>query len=1011
MNEIVAIVESVINGTKAKQMRLNSIGGVVGTNHRNHLNAWQQLRTRLVQCTTLGRLRLVRTGADENEWEIQLLPMDDDNAKVGVSNGNEDNIALANMVEAYVRTTTKNGQGTKRGQGASLPVLSIGGVMCSRKRCTTKLWRALVAALKQGRVGNIVMEMPTTDQGSWRIRVIDDMGTDDDDPTFSRAIVYSIAFVGAHPLCHIDVLGANVGSYYGSAIWQRVKSALIRSGSEKANKTGSTVWRNNAGLLALDKSALASRADTSTPVPLSRVQPVQSPPVPTAQPVAPPPVVQSNSASMLPPQPLAVDEPMPAPPAHQSALLVKPEPAAVAAALAAAALARRTGVHFVNSVDTCRDAFSTLLEHGAVGVDCEGSLDDDDDFYLRLVQVGAGDGSEWCAFVFDMQFAVDASAKRAIEDGLRALLSLAAVVKVFHDLRHDVPALCRHLRLPRVAVATIFDTQVACETLIDLRLLPRGFEGPRASLSDVLTAFQLPPNPQKRAFQAEFGRAGSAEFWRRSVLTAAQVDYAAQDVRHLVNVYRRTMQLVEDGMLSWSQKYADWFSVIGGGSRDDDFTLFDVLSRLSFRETDSSVPRIVQTVVDGDDAVARAQSARVGMPPPSALVSEAFGPEFDRFVAALPAAVRAVLLSGEVMEVHELRLHLVEVIIDAGDPVVLYLRDGMRIKLRECIIEEDELEEVVADWSNRDMVIGHDNRLALEQTLHRVSVKRGRLSDVVGLTCRIGKHCPGAASLLRDVVGHVALGGKSVLLLGPPGSGKTTLLREIARLLADEYGKRVDVVDSSNEIAGDGARKHYAIGDARRTSVPLSLRGNAADAQALVMREVIANHTPQVLVVDELGTREQCRVAGSIAERGAALVATVHGRQLVDLRRNTELNSLLGGFQAATVSDAEWRRLGAKTKNIPMRSGAPVFDIVVELRQVGEYIVHENCANSVDALLALPGSETPASVVSHRWSDVDGGMWLRYEQFGGSRACADEPAEYSSRPPRNARGWLKHLQQ
>jgi stage III sporulation protein SpoIIIAA len=623
--------------------------------------------------------------------------------------------------------------------------------------------------------------------------------------------------------------------------------------------------------------------------------------------------------------------------------------------------------------------------------------------------VGAGDGGEWCAFVFDMQFAVDTSAKRAIEDGLRALLSLAAVVKVFHDLRHDVPALCRHQRLPRVAVTTIFDTQVACETLIDLRLLPRGFEGPRASLSDVLTAFQLPPNPQKRAFQAEFGRAGSAEFWRRSVLTAAQVDYAAQDVRHLVNVYRRIMQLVEDGMLSWSQEYADWFSVIGGGSRDDDFTLFDVLSRLSFRETDSSVPRIVQTVVDGDDAVARAQSARVGMPPPSAIVSEAFGPEFDRFVAALPAAVRAVLLSGEVMEVHELRLHLVEVIIDAGDPVVLYLRDGMRIKLRECIIEEDELEEAVADWSNRDMVIGHDNRLALEQTLHRISVKRGRLSDVAGLTCRIGKHCPGAASLLRDVVGHVALGGKSVLLLGPPGSGKTTLLREIARLLANEYGKRVDVVDSSNEIAGDGARKHYAIGDARRTSVPLSLRGNAADAQALVMREVIANHTPQVLVVDELGTREQCRVAGSIAERGAALVATVHGRELVDLRRNTELNSLLGGFQAATVSDAEWRRPGAKTKNIAMRSGAPVFDIVVELRQVGEYIVHENCANSVDALLALPGSER---VVSHRWSDVDGGMWLRYEQFGGSRARAAEPATRTQVVRRATRAvGCKHLQE
>jgi hypothetical protein len=327
MNEIVAIIESIVNGTKEKRMHLNSVGGVVGNNHRNQLSAWQ-LRTRLVQCTTLGRLRIVRTGANENVWEVQLLPMSDDNAGVGVSNGHVDYSAVGAAVEAYARKMTKNAQGAKQGQGGSLPVLSVGGVMCSSKQCTAKVWRALVAALKQGRVGNIVMEMPTTDQGSWRIRVVDqdDMSADDDDPLFARAIVYSIAFVGAHPLCHIDVLGANVGSYYGSAIWQRVKGALIRSGSERQTRRvrlcGGTMpdcslWTRvrsrhaptHQRLCHCHESSLFKRR-------LCRCLPL-SPPAPAV-----------ISAALVPPKPLIVDEPVPTPLVHQSVPLVKPEPAA-----------------------------------------------------------------------------------------------------------------------------------------------------------------------------------------------------------------------------------------------------------------------------------------------------------------------------------------------------------------------------------------------------------------------------------------------------------------------------------------------------------------------------------------------------------------------------------------------------------------------------------------------------------------------------------------------------------
>lgn len=409
----------------------------------------------------------------------------------------------------------------------------------------------------------------------------------------------------------------------------------------------------------------------------------------------------------------------------------------------------------------------------------------------------------------------------------------------------------------------------------------------------------------------------------------------------------------------------------------------------------------------------------IGMPPASALTNTAFEPEFDRLLDVLPAT-----LGEQLRERHDLaamRHSLAELIVDAGFPVDLYYRDGRRERLHDCVVGKDELNALVGEWRDANMV-GVDNRVTIEDSLHRISVKIDRLGDVDGLTCRVGKHMPGAAALLRDVVARVAHKGASLLLLGPPGSGKTTLLREVAKELADTYDKRVNVVDTSNEIAGDGERKHPAIGSARRTAVPFDLRStrhNNSDAQAIVMREVIANHTPEVLVVDELCTKAQAAAAASCGQRGVALVATAHGRELVELRRNAELNRLLGGFESFPVSDAEQARLGAASKAVPSRLGLPVFDIVVELRQVGEYVVHMDATDSVDALLAQPGSETPAATVSHRWctAAADGAMWVRFEEFGGSAAVARRrnnrrrPRRTAGRGERRAdRGWLSALQ-
>jgi stage III sporulation protein SpoIIIAA len=542
---------------------------------------------------------------------------------------------------------------------------------------------------------------------------------------------------------------------------------------------------------------------------------------------------------------------------------------------------------------------------------------------------------------------------------------------------------------------------------------PRRYAGARASLSDVLRACDLPVNEQKKQFQAAFNEA----FWREPQLSSDKLRYAADDVRYLVQLRDIMLRRLSLGVASWSARYAAYFEEheadIDGANNGGD--AFGALCRLTFTEPmpPSHMPRAVATLVataDDNDA-----QGDIGMPPASLLTNMEFEPEFDRLLDVLPPT-----LAERLRERHDLailRHSLAELIVDAGFAVDLYHRDGRRERLHDCVVGKDELNALVGEWRDANMV-GIDNRVTIEDSLHRISVKIDRLGDVDGLTCRVGKHMPGAAALLRDVVARVARKGASLLLLGPPGSGKTTLLREVAKELADEYDKRVNVVDTSNEIAGDGERKHPAIGSARRTAVPFDLRSSrhdSSDAQAIVMREVIANHTPEVLVVDELCTKAQAAAAASCGQRGVALVATAHGRELVELRRNAELNRLLGGFESFPVSDAEQARLGAASKAVPSRLGLPVFDIVVELRKVGEYVVHMDATDSVDALLAQPGSETPAATVSHRWcSAANGAMWVRFEEFGGSAALLRR----RNRRPRRAggerradRGWLSALQE
>jgi stage III sporulation protein SpoIIIAA len=283
----------------------------------------------------------------------------------------------------------------------------------------------------------------------------------------------------------------------------------------------------------------------------------------------------------------------------------------------------------------------------------------------------------------------------------------------------------------------------------------------------------------------------------------------------------------------------------------------------------------------------------------------------------------------------ENRSELLEIVMDLGRNAEGRFPEGEVILSSQPVTYAD-LEYVV----ERIGEFGDDNRAGIERTLHRISAMRNRKGKIVGLTCRIGRAVLGSIALIRDIVEQ----GQSILILGRPGVGKTTLLREIARVLADEANKRVVVVDTSNEIAGDGDIPHPGIGRARRMQVARTAEQHA------VMIEAVENHMPQVIVIDEIGTELEAAAARTIAERGVQLVATAHGNSLGNLLVNPTLSDLVGGIQTVTLGDEEARRRHTQ-KSILERKAPPTFDVVVEQQSWDEVIVHRDVADTVDSML------------------------------------------------------------
>jgi stage III sporulation protein SpoIIIAA len=297
-------------------------------------------------------------------------------------------------------------------------------------------------------------------------------------------------------------------------------------------------------------------------------------------------------------------------------------------------------------------------------------------------------------------------------------------------------------------------------------------------------------------------------------------------------------------------------------------------------------------------------------------------------VATLPGDLQAAL--------RKLPLELlVEIVMDLGRvPEARFLDKVSR--LSEKPVSHEEISHVLAHLGE----FTDDNRAGIERTLHRISAIRNRKGQVVGLTLRVGRAIFGTIELLRDLIES----GKNLLILGRPGVGKTTKLREMARVLADDFQKRVIVIDTSNEIAGDGDIPHPGIGNARRMQVP------RPDRQHAVMIEAVENHMPEVIIVDEIGTEAEAAAARTIAERGVQLIGTAHGNTLENLIMNPILSDMVGGVQTVTLGDDEARRRGT-TKTVNERKAPPTFDILVEMTDRHEVTIHKDTGAAVDTIL------------------------------------------------------------
>ncbi|MFH1542391.1 MAG: R3H domain-containing nucleic acid-binding protein [bacterium] len=304
--------------------------------------------------------------------------------------------------------------------------------------------------------------------------------------------------------------------------------------------------------------------------------------------------------------------------------------------------------------------------------------------------------------------------------------------------------------------------------------------------------------------------------------------------------------------------------------------------------------------------------------------------ELNKLLEVLPPKVKQNLIK------HSQINDLIEVVIDLGKPAEARFAKDKIYHVPVEIIGKGDLEFLVSKVGQ----FSGDNRAGIERTLHRISCMRNRQGKIIGITCRVGRSIIGTIDVVRDVIES----GQNTLIMGPPGIGKTTKLREAARVLSDSFHKRVVVVDTSNEIAGDGDIPHPAIGNARRMQVP------RPQDQHHVMIEAVENHMPEVIIVDEIGNEQEAAACRTIAERGVQLVGTAHGNSLENIISNPTLSDLVGGIQSVILGDEEAKRRHTQ-KAVLERKAPPTFDILIEILEMDRFAIYHDVAKAVDAIL------------------------------------------------------------
>ncbi|KAJ4829827.1 ribonucleotide reductase (RNR) inhibitor [Turnera subulata] len=326
-------------------------------------------------------------------------------------------------------------------------------------------------------------------------------------------------------------------------------------------------------------------------------------------------------------------------------------------------------------------------------------------------------------------------------------------------------------------------------------------------------------------------------------------------------------------------------------------------------------------------------------------------PELEPFLELLPPEMRSELI------MHKEIGGLIEVVLDLGRKPLARFPSGDWI-ISEQIVRHEDLRHAISKVGE----FSDDNRSGINSSLHRISAIRNRKLQIIGLTCRVGRAISGSAEIIRDLVER----GGSILVIGRPGVGKTTLIREIARMLADDQRKRVIIVDTSNEIGGDGDVPHAGIGRARRMQVPnVNLQHN-------VMIEAVENHMPEAIIIDEIGTELEALAASTIAQRGVQLVGTAHGMTIDNIMKNPSLQILVGGIESVTLGDDEARKRKVQ-KTILERKGPPTFTCAVEMISRTECRVHHRLDATVDAILA---GKTPLFEVRHMGAEGDDSLHL-----------------------------------